>query len=76
MPLFCIITLSQVIRVLQQTGQGRVVQLVEGLSGGCEDREGRVEAGLVTEGDLQGEEEGGEPLVSGQDLAGGGEGGA
>ena len=69
-------TLCQVLRVLQQACQGGVVQLVEGLSGGCEDREGRVEAGLVTECDLQGEEEGGEPLVSGQDLAGGGEGGA
>ena len=57
--------------VLQQTCQGGVVQLVEGLSGWSEDSERRVEASLVTEGDLQGEEEGGEPLVSSEDLTGG-----
>ena len=65
--------MCQVLRVLQQACQGGVVQLVEGLSGWSEDSEGRVEAGLVTEGDLQGEEEGGEPLVRSEDLAGGGE---
>ena len=66
-------TLCQVLRVLQQACQGGVVQLVEGLRCWSEDSEGRLEAGLVTEGDLQGEEEGGEPLVSSEDLAGGGE---
>ena len=47
-------TLCQVVRVLQETCQAAVVQLVEGLDGGGEHCEGRLETRLVTEGGLQG----------------------
>ena len=68
------LTLRQGVRVLQEACQSRVVQLVEGLHGRGEHGEGRLQPGIVPERCLQGDEEGGEPLVSGQDLSSGGEG--